>query len=78
MINYKEKQYLATSGGTIDMSIPTKHGELYLIHSHPDLICDLFENKLKNLTKQNLDTSEYLRKLKRLKNKLDNLIISWI
>ena len=45
---------------------------------YPDAVISLFEDELEKLKDSGSDTKEYVKKLTRLKKKLDKLIIEWI
>ena len=53
------------------------HRELDFIKMHPESIVHIFEDELKSIEYLEIDTKEYIKKLMKLRQELDLLILKW-
>ena len=53
------------------------HRELDFIKLYPESIVHIFEDKLNMLEYCEIDTTEYIKKLMKLRQELDLLILKW-
>ncbi len=54
------------------------HEEFEFIKNNPDQISHIFEDKLKMIEYLGNDKNEYIQKLMKLKDQLDQIIIKWV